>query len=830
MKFSEKWLREWVNPDISTEELAHQLTMAGLEVDSIEPVAGDFDKVVVGQVLKVEPHPDADKLRVTSVNVGEKEPLNIVCGAANVREGLKVPTALVGAQLPGNLKIKKSKLRGVPSHGMLCSAKELGLVETAEGLMELPDDAPVGESIRDYLQLDDVTIELGLTPNRGDCLSLAGIAREVGVLNRLIPSGPNIAECKATVPDTLAVKLKAGKACPRYVGRILRGIDPTAKTPLWMQERLRRCGIRSLGPVVDVTNYVLLELGQPMHAFDLAKLQGGIQVRYAKQDESLTLLDGQTIELDAETLVIADDRSPVALAGIMGGEGSAVGDETVDIFLESAWFNPQAIAGKARSYGLHTDSSHRFERGVDPALQRSALERASTLLLAICGGQAGKTVEEQLADKLPVRAPVMLRRERIGRVLGAEIEDATVTDILQRLGMDVSPLPNPPLEGEGMAPGTGQIVPLPSGRGLGGGDSSPADSVIYGWQITPPSFRFDINLEVDLIEELGRIHGYDALPPSRPLVRMTMGERSETRLTAGHYKRLLVDLGYQEAITYSFVDPGLQQLLDPQGQALMLTNPLSSDMAAMRTSLWPGLLQTALYNLNRQQDRLLLFEQGLRFVLQDSDLKQEPVLAGLVSGPLQPLQWGSAARQVDFFDIKGHVEQLLTQTGKIDQFRFVPDDSDPALHPGQAAAIWLEEQRVGRVGALHPALQQKLDISQRLYLFEIRMAALATRRLPAFAALSKYPSIRRDIAIVLDEVISAQKVKDCIQKAASDKLKNIELFDVYVGEGIDSGRKSLALGLTLQDLSRTLKDSDVESEISHILAVLNREFGATLRE
>ncbi|MDZ7804435.1 phenylalanine--tRNA ligase subunit beta [Thiohalophilus sp.] len=810
MKFSEKWLREWVNPEIDTGALAHQLTMAGLEVDAIEPVAGQFDHVVVGEVIKLEPHPDADKLRVATVNVGADEPLQIVCGAANVREGLKAPTALVGAKLPGDLKIKKSKLRGVPSQGMLCSEKELGLADSAEGLMELPNEAPVGASLRDYLQLDDVTIELGLTPNRGDCLSVAGIAREVGVLNKLSIQGPDMGRRDAQIldvqiKDTLSVALEAPGACPQYAGRVLRGIDPTARTPLWLAERLRRSGLRSLGPVVDVTNYVLLELGQPMHAFDLGKLHGGIHVRYANAGESLTLLDEQMIELDDETLVIADDETPVALAGIMGGADSAVGEGTVDIFLESAYFAPQAIAGKARGYGLHTDSSHRFERGVDPQLQVSALERATALLQAICGGEAGPVVHVQQADQLPVRTPVRLRRVRIARVLGADIPVDSVEDILQRLGMKVR---NPDRD---------------EGRGT-------RDEENRVWEVTPPSFRFDINLEVDLIEELGRIYGYDNLPASRPRITLAMGARPETRLKPADYKRLLVDLGYQEAVTYSFVDPKLQQQLDPQGTALMLANPISAEMAAMRTSLWPGLLQTALYNLNRQQDRVLLFEQGLKFIIQDTELKQEPVLAGLLTGSLLPPQWGSPARQADFFDCKGHVEQLLARTGHGEQFRFEPDDSHPALHPGQAAVIRHSDRVVGRLGALHPALQQQLGLSQRVYLFEIDQGILTERRLPAFVSLSKYPSIRRDIAIVVDENIGAQKVKDCIEKAASGWLRNIELFDVYVGEGIDSGRKSLALGLTLQDLSRTLKDKDVESELSSILTALDRELGATLRE
>jgi len=794
MKFSEKWLREWVNPDIDTATLAHQLTMSGLEVEAIEPVAAEFEKVVVGEVLSVEPHPDADKLRLCKVNVGDDSPLDIVCGAANVRTGLKIPAALVGAKLPGGLKIKKSKLRGEPSHGMLCSEQELGLAEQADGLMELPDDAPVGIDVRDYLKLDDVSIELGLTPNRGDCLSIAGIAREVGGLNKIRSTPPIISEVTAEIEDVLPVKLEAGADCPRYVGRIIRDINPAATTPIWLQEKLRRSGLRSLGPVIDVTNFILLELGQPMHAFDLEKLEGEIVVRHAKEGEPLTLLDGQEIKLQPGSLLIADNAAPLALAGIMGGADSAVGDETRDIFLESAYFNPLAIAGRARSYGLHTDSSHRFERGVSFELQREAMERATALLLEIVGGRPGPVIEQRQADNLPTRVPVRLREARIQRVLGVKVASDDVVAMLTGLDMVVEPT-------EG------------------------------GWQVTPPAFRFDIEREVDLIEEIGRIHGYDNLPESRPQIRLQMQPASETRISMQQIREVLVQRGYFEAITYSFVDPKIQELIDPSQKALALLNPISSDLSVMRTSLWPGLLQAVIYNLNRQQNRLSLFESGLKFVMQDTELQQKMVIAGAVTGDAFPAQWGMESRKVDYYDVKAQVQALLALGGKTGGIEFRAE-AHPALHPGQSAAIYHSQtgNLLGRVGALHPEVERALGLNQRVFVFELALDYVQTGQIPVFSSLSKFPAIRRDIAVIVDEAIESQKVHDCILRAASSRLQNVELFDVYVGEGIDSGRKSLALGLTLQDLSRTLTDSEVDSEIHNVVSALGAELGATLRE
>ncbi len=793
MKFSEQWLREWVNPSVSTDELCHQLTMAGLEVDAVDPVASEFSGVVVGEVLSVEPHPDADKLRVTQVNIGEAEPVQIVCGAANVRAGLHVPCAIVGAKLPGNFKIKKAKLRGVPSNGMLASASELGLAESSEGLMELPADAPVGENFRDYLQLDDVIIELGLTPNRGDCLSLAGIAREAGVLNNAEVQGPACDAVAPTIDETLAISVTAQAECPRYLGRIIRGVNVAAETPLWMQERLRRSGNRSLGAVVDVTNYVLLELGQPMHAFDLAKLNGGIQVRLATAGEKLKLLNEDEVELDGETLVIADDSAALAMAGVMGGAGSAVGDETQDIFLESAFFNPLSIAGRARRYGLHTDSSHRFERGVSPELATQAMERATALLIEIAGGKAGPVSEVVSTEHLPTSKPVSLRHARVERVLGTQVSKETIDEILCRLDMQVE------ANGE-------------------------------GWLVTAPAFRFDISIEEDLIEEIGRIIGYSNLPSIRPQGALRMGECPEARLDKMDLARVLVERGYQEAITYTFVEPKMQQLLDPQRTPIALANPISADMSVMRTTIWAGLLPALQHNINRQQGRVRLFEYGLRFLPLEGDaIQQDNVVAGVVYGNVLPEQWAATEQKLDFFDVKGDVEALMALTGRAEDFSFSAD-THPALHPGQAARIALDGKSVGWLGALHPSIESRLGLSGQTFLFEIEAEALFSGTVAKFSEISKYPAIRRDIALVLERAIPSSAVSEVVQRVAPDTLQNLKLFDVYEGEHIDSGRKSLALGLTLQAQSRTLTDEEVDSAIEQIVTTLASELGAALRE
>ncbi len=792
MKVSERWLREWVDPPVDTAGLARQLTMAGLEVEAVEPAAPAFTGVVVAEVLAVAPHPDADRLRVCQVNTGGEAPLEIVCGAANAAPGMKVPCATVGAVLPDGTEIKKTRLRGVASAGMLCSARELGLAEEAEGLMVLDPDAPAGADLRAVLALDDHVIELGLTPNRGDCLGMEGVAREVAVINRMALNPPPEAPVAPQVEDALPVRLEAPAACPRYVGRVVRGVDPAAPTPLWMAERLRRAGLRSLGPLVDVTNYVMLELGQPMHAFDLGRLAGGITVRMGRPGETLTLLDGQEVEPGEATLVIADDSGPVALAGIMGGAATAVGPETTDIFLESAFFAPEAVAGRARAFGLHTDSSHRFERGVAPDLQERAMERATALLVDIAGGRPGPLVVETRPGHLPPRPAITLRRDRIARLLGCEVPDAHVEDILTRLGMQVT-----------------------------GGDRT--------WEVVPPAFRFDIGLEADLVEEVARIWGYGEVPATRPRAELAMGPRPEARVAPARWRALLADRGWYEAVTYSFVDPELQRMLDPETPAVALANPLAADMAVMRTSLWPGLLKAAQYNLHRQQEQLSLFEYGLKFTRQDTEIIQEPSLAGVAAGVREPRRWDGRREALDFFDLKGDVEALLALTGRRPAFAFEAA-VHPALHPGQSARVLHEGRPMGWVGRLHPRLERALDLPRAVYLFELDAAALAAGRLPRFVPLSRFPAIRRDLAIVVDETVPAADIQRCIREAAPPFLTEIEVFDVYRGEGIDSGRKSLALGLTLQDLSRTLTDTDVEAAVSRILGALERQLGATLRE
>lgn len=792
MRFSESWLREWVNPDVDTKTLADQLTMAGLEVDAVEPAAPDFNDVVVGRVQAVEPHPNAEKLRLCLVDTASGDPLQIICGAANVAEGMKVPVARLGARLPGDFRIKRAKLRGVESLGMICSAAELGLAEASEGIMSLPANAPVGEDLRAYLELDDQCIELDLTPDRADCLSLAGVSREVGVINRSPVQGPIVDAVPAGIDDCFAVHLQAPEACPNYVCRVIRNIDPIVETPLWIQERLRRSGLRSISPVVDVTNYVLLELGQPMHGFDLDRLDGEIRVRMAVAGERLALLNGEEIELRDDTLVIADRNQPIALAGIMGGADTGVESHTRNILLESAFFSPEAISGKARSYGLSTDSSHRFERGVDPQLQEKAVERATQLLLDIVGGEPGPIVAVTSKENMPERGKLRLRHDRIGKLLGVELADETVEDILTRLGMDLSPA----------------------------GD---------GWDLIPPSSRFDLLLEADLIAELGRIYGYGKIPVTHARSAATTEATAETTFDLDRAKLALVARGYHEVIAYSFISPTLQQRIDPDRDALALSNPLSTDMSVMRTSLWPGLLQTARQNQARQQARVRIFESGLRFLREGYELKQEPMLSGLAVGASAPEQWGMKVRPVDFYGAKADVEALLELTGCSDRFRFIHAEH-PALHPGQCAGIERGGRKVGLLGMLHPALAAELDIDGNAFLFEILLAQLEPGLLPTFVPLSRFPAIRRDLAIVVDSDVTYDQVRACVSAAASDLLRDLVLFDVYQGENIDSGRKSLALGLILQASSQTLTDQNVEETISRVLARLVNDLGARLRD
>ena len=792
MKFSEQWLRSWVNPQVSREELVARLSMVGLEVDAVTPVAGSFSGVVVGEVLETAQHPDADKLRVCQVSNG-KETFQVVCGAPNVRAGLKIPFAMIGAQLPGDFKIKKAKLRGVESSGMLCSETELQIGSDDSGLMELAAGAPVGADLREYLDLDDVSIEIGLTPNRGDCLSLAGLAREVGAIYGAEVRSVDFAAAKVVHQDVRPVEVLAPKACPRYLGRVIRNVDLSRPAPLWMVERLRRSDIRSIDAVVDVTNYVMLELGQPLHAFDLDEIKGGIRVRMADEGEKLVLLDGQEIVLRSDTLVIADHERPLAIAGVMGGEHSGVSASTRSIFLESAFFDTIALAGKARSYGLHTDASHRFERGVDSQLPRRAMERATNLLLEIVGGEAGPIVEAVSEGDLPNIAPVTLRAERINQMLGLELDHGEVVRLLTSLGLTVAH------EAEGR------------------------------WQVSVPSHRFDISLEVDLIEELGRLYGYDRLPVRYPQARLAPVAKPEVRAELPLLRRLLVARGYQEAITYSFIDPKLFELFSPGVKPLELANPISADMAAMRASLWPGLVKALQYNLNRQQSRVRLFEAGLRFVGQLPGLEQDAMLAGVVTGSREPEGWANTSETVDFFDVKADVEALLAFAGNAGAYRFVPGEH-PALHPGQTARVERDGQLVGFVGSLHPELASTLGIDQPVYLFELKLAEIAEGRMPSFAELSRFPEVRRDLAVLVGREVMAQDILDCIRVVAGANLTDLKLFDVYQGKGIDPLSKSVAVGLTWQHPSRTLNDDEVNETMQKILTSLEERFNATLRK
>ncbi|MDE1330826.1 phenylalanine--tRNA ligase subunit beta [Vibrio aestuarianus] len=795
MKFSESWLREWVSPAVTTDELTHQITMAGLEVDDVLPVAGEFTGVKVGQVVECAQHPDADKLRVTKVDVGEEELLDIVCGASNCRQGIKVAVATVGAVLPGDFKIKKAKLRGQPSHGMLCSFTELGIDVESDGIMELAEDAVIGTDFREFLNLDDVTVDVDLTANRADCFSIRGLAREVGVLNRADVTEPMAKGVTPSIDDVVAIDVQAPAACPRYLGRVVKNVNVQAQTPLWMQEKLRRCGIRSIDPVVDITNYVLLEQGQPMHAFDLAKIDGGIVVRLAEQGEKLTLLDGTEAELNADTLVVADHNKALAIAGIFGGEGSGVSSETKDVLLECAFFAPDHIRGRARSYGLHTDSSMRFERGVDYALQASAMERATELLVEICGGEVAPVVAVESATDLPTPNTVTLRRTKLDNLLGHSISDADVVEILQRLGLTV-------------------------------------EVTDEGWSATAPTWRFDIAIEQDLVEEVGRIYGYNNIPNQAPIAALSMNDHKEANLPLKRVRNLLVDRGYHEAITYSFVEPEQQKLVVPGVEPLVLPNPISADMSAMRLGLIQGLLNTVVHNQKRQQPRVRLFEYGLRFIPEataENGMRQEPMLAGVISGTRGEEHWNMETATVDFFDLKGDLEAILelTANGKAYSFTAV---KHPALHPGQSAAVILDGEVIGVIGTVHPELERKFGLNGRTVVFEIEWSAIDSRVIPEAVSLSKFPSNRRDIALVVDDSVASGDIVNACRAAGGELLKDAKLFDVYVGKGVEEGKKSLAIALSLQSLERTLEEADIVSAVDAIVSAVGEQYGAALRD
>jgi phenylalanyl-tRNA synthetase beta chain len=792
MKIAESWLREWVNPELDTAALAHQLTMTGHEVDGIEAQGVGLGDVVIAEVLEFKKHPDADRLNVCQVNDGSGETLEIVCGAPNVYAGMKTPLAKPGVTLPNGLKLRKSKIRGVVSHGMLCSAVELGLGHESDGIIALPEDAPVGEALTTFLNLPDASIELSLTPNRGDCFSVLGIARDVAALSGAPLKDATVKPVAAEIDDVHAVEIRLPEGCPSFAGRVIRGIDAKATTPIWMLERLRRSGLRGISPVVDITNYVMLELGQPLHAYDLGCVQGAIQPRMANKGEKLTLLDDKEITVSEDTLVIADESGAIGLAGIMGGLSTAVSDRTKDVFLEAAFWPPEFIAGRARSYGMHTDASLRFERGVDPEGQARAIERASELLLQICGGKAGPLTLKTASEFLPKSNSIRLRRARLSSLLGVTIDDDTVVAILQRLGMQIG-------------------------------------AVEGGWDVTAPAFRFDIAIEVDLIEEVARIYGYDAIPTSTAIAETPLRPNTETRIDLNQVADTLVARDFQEVVTYSFVDAVSNQAITGIESELVLANPISSEMSVMRSSLLPGMLFAAASNNARQQERVRIFEIGKSFhgTLQSHDEVLQ--LAGVVIGSACPEQWSEKPQAIDFFDVKADVQAVLKLAGNSAEIDFEVVDH-AALQAGQAANIVSAGNVIGVLGKLHPRHAKTFSLKRPAYVFELNAELAFAASIPVAASVSKFPSIRRDIAVIVDQKISAAELTKAVAESAPGLISSVRIFDIFTGAGIEAGLKSVALGLILQETSRTLTDDDADTAMAAAVRKLQEKYGAELRD
>jgi len=792
MKIVESWLREWVDPDLDTEALAHRLTMAGHEVDGIDIEGAGLDGVVVAEVLEVARHPDADRLSVCKVSTGSGDPIDIVCGAPNVTQGMKSPLARPGVTLPNGIQLKQAKIRGVTSNGMLCSAVEIGLGDESDGIIELPDDAPVGDALADYLKLPDAVIDFDLTPNRGDCFSVLGIAREVAALCSTELKATTFPSVPATIEDTHIVEVESPEGCPSFAGRVIRNIDPTAKSPVWMAEKLRRSGLRAIHPVVDVTNYVMLELGQPLHAYDLSLVSGPIRPRLGKQDEKVTLLDEKEVAVNPQTLVIGDDTGAIGLAGIMGGLSTAVSDATTDVFFEAAFWPQEFMAGRARSFGMHTDASLRFERGVDPEGQGRALERATALLLDIAGGDAGPLVLTTSEEHLPKCNPIRLRRTQVAALLGVEIAAAAIVEILHKLGLGVTETDD-------------------------------------GWDVVAPGFRFDLEVEVDLIEEIARVYGYDEIPETTAIAATPLEAVSESEIGLELAASTLVARDYQEVITYSFVDPKSNKLLTGIDSDLVLSNPISSEMSVMRSSLWPGMLIAAAANASRQQDRIRLFEIGKSFH-GTLDKHDEVVrLAGIAIGSALPEQWGSKTQFVDFFDIKSDVSALLRLAVSESEISYTIAEH-PALQPGQAANIMRGDTCIGMVGKLHPRHAKVFDLKRDVFLFELDAKEALSSNAPAASPVSKFPSSRRDIAVVVDEKISADELVRAVESSAPDLISSVRIFDIYQGPGIEAGLKSVALGLILQETSRTLTDDDADAAMTAAVRKLQDKFAAELRD
>jgi phenylalanyl-tRNA synthetase beta chain len=782
MQFSENWLRTFVNPDLSSDALGHAMTMAGLEVEDQQPASAAFSHVVIAEILEASKHPDADRLQVCKVNVGN-EVLQIVCGAPNARAGLKAPCALVGAELPG-ISIKQAKVRGVESFGMMCSARELGLAAEASGLLELPSDAPVGQDIREYFDLNDTLFTLKLTPNRADCLSILGIARDVAAMTGALLNIPAESRMDIGSQGSFHVLVDAVQACPAYYGRVIEGVNAKSATPDWMKQRLERSGIRSISAIVDVTNYVLLEFGQPMHAFDLNKLSGQINVRFAKAGETLKLLNGTEVQLKPDDLVIADAQGAVALAGIMGGEPSSVTGDTTNIFLESAFFTPDVMAGKARRLGLSTDSSYRFERGVDFGNTRNALERASALIIEICGGTLGPVT--QAVGALPARNAVTLRYSRLCDVMGMQIPQAEVSKLLAQLGFQMQ-------EKDGV------------------------------YTVQAPSYRFDIAREEDLIEEIARLHGYEHLPALAPVADMRMLPASETSRNANWLRNVLVSHGYQEAITYSFVDAAWECDLMANDAPIALKNPIASNMGVMRTGLWGGLLDALSYNLNRKQERVMLFELGASYHAVSGAFAEKTKISGVFYGDVLPEQWAEKARQADFYDVKATVDAL---TANMAEYRA---EAHPALHPGQSAGVYMRGRHIGWLGKLHPKWQQKLGLAKNVFLFELDVQALLQTEVAHYQEVPKFPAVRRDLAVIVDVDLPVRAIAQAVKAAKIPLLQEIQLFDVYQGKGIEGNKKSLAFLVLMQDTDKTMQDADADGVMDMLLKLLQTQFDAQLR-
>ena len=795
MQVSERWLRQWVDPAVSTQQLADTLTMAGLEVDSTGPASPVFSGVVAAKVVSLAAHPEATKLQVCSVDDGSGHPRTVVCGAANVRAGMTAALARAGARLPGDVLVETRALGGVDSAGMLCSGAELGLAESSAGILELPGTCEPGTDVFEGLGLDDTVIDIDLTPNRADCLSIQGLAREVSALFEVpLEKQSLLIDVAHSIDMDFPVSVETPEHCPRYVGRVVTGVAGNAQSPLWIQEKLRRCGIRSVNAITDITNFVMLELGQPMHAFDLDSLQLGVRVRFARPSETLLLLNGQEVELAEDELVIADAQRPVALAGIMGGQRTAVEGHTRAVFLECAWFRPETIAGRARRHGLHTDSSHRFERGVDPDLAHQAMQRATRLILETVGGDAGPVLCEENLSFLPHPVRIELESSRVEALLGIQVDTAEISALLERLHCRMSI--------------TGQIL-----------------------HVTPPGFRTDLSIAEDLIEEIARLKGYENIPSSCTGTHIASTSNTPPSVnTLDQMKQALVLRGYNEIISFSFVSPQIEKLFNPEHDAKELENPISKELSVMRSSIWSGLVQAARYNFNRQQVRARIFEQGLQFRQTSHGLMQLPVLSGLITGSCEPQQWGIRSGKCDFYDVKGDVEHLLEIAAvPRDEFRFEALE-DPGLHPGQAARVVLAGNTLVRLGALHPRIQAQLDIDQEVFLFELQLSELPQEAPDrSFRPLSKFPSIRRDLTLVVDEALQAAEIRSNIEQMKIACLQHAEIFSVYTGKGIPEGKKSISLGLILQEFSRTLTDKEIDQIVTQIVSRLESRLGAEIR-